>query len=209
VSAVCHLGIIPDGGRRWAQIHHVDLTTSYRLSMKRLCQLAEYGFANGLQELSIYLLSKANLKRAASEIDAIGVAICELLAMLGKLDIRVAIAGDLSLVSVELQQALQYVSASAVTGHSVNLCIAYDPLDELHHASSQAGGGELFPHLWVKTPIDLVIRTGDAQSLSNFLPLQCAYARIVFRHELFNDVSVDELLDDVHNHQSRSFLYGE
>lgn len=209
MTAVRHLGVIPDGGRRWARLNQVSLVESYRLSMKRLSQLAEAGFGNGLQELSIYLLSKANLKRPQSEIDAICLAILDLLTDLRRIDAAVVVAGDQTLLGEDLEHSLRSAARTSARGARVNLCIAYDPMDELRFAQMRAASGDLFAHLWVANPIDLVIRTGDAQTLSNFLPLQCAYARIVFHRELFNDLSLEQLMDDIRHHEGQKLLYGE
>lgn len=210
MTQVRHLGIIPDGGRRWAKIHDVTLVRSYRLSMARLCEAAGVLFEHGLQTISIYLLSKANLKRSASEIDAISLAIADLLTELRRLGPAIGIAGDLSLVSEELRENVHRATvANPASPRRVNLCIAYDPTDEIRSARQEAGSGDLLEHLWVVDPIDIVIRTGDAQTLSNFLPLQCAYARIVFRRELFNDLSVEQLINEVRHHEGQELLYGE
>ncbi|HEX8442412.1 MAG TPA: undecaprenyl diphosphate synthase family protein [Allosphingosinicella sp.] len=205
-----HLGIIPDGGRRWARRSGVSLLDSYCLSMARLCEAAGTLFGAGVDEISIYLLSKANLRRSAAELDAISVAIGQLLEGMLQLGPSIAAAGDLSLVRPELRTAVERAAATPPkTDRRTNLCIAHDPIDEVNAARRASDGGDLFRYLWVRTSVDLVVRTGGAQTLSNFLPLQCAYARIVFRDELFNDLSVDGLVDSVRGHERREWLYGE
>ena len=210
MTQVHHLGIIPDGGRRWAKIHGVSLVQSYRLSMARLCEAARELFQHGVQTISIYLLSKANLRRPVSEIDSIGLASADLLTGLRRLGPTIAVAGDLSLVGENLwENVRRAIVAEPTISRRINLCIAYDPADEIRSASQVVGSGDVLDHLWVTTPIDLVVRTGDAQTLSNFLPLQCAYARIVFRSELFNDLSLEQLMSEVRHHEGQELLYGE
>jgi undecaprenyl diphosphate synthase len=210
VTRVRHLGIIPDGGRRWARRSGVSLLESYRVSMARLCAVTETLLAAGVDEISIYLLSKANLRRSAAELEAISIAIDQLLEGMLQLGLSITTAGDLSLVRPELRTAVERAAATPpkMRGRT-NLCIAYDPVDEVNAARRASNGDDLFRHLWVTSPVDLVIRTGGAQTLSNFLPLQCAYARIVFRDELFNDLDVDQLVSSVQDHERRELLYGE
>ena len=53
--------------------------------------------------------------------------------------------------------------------------------------------------LQVTTPVDLIIRPGGTQLLSNFLPLQSGFARLFFSDKLFNDFTLEDLqcvLDD-------------
>jgi len=210
VRRVHHLGIIPDGGRRWAGLRDISLLQSYRLSMTRLCEATEALFDHGVSTISIYLLSKANLARSQFEVDAISLAIADLLEGLKRSGPVIGLAGDLSLVGEELRVTVgEAILARPPTSKRVNLCIAYDPWDEVRSAHALAGSSNLFEHLWVTEPIDLIIRTGDAQTLSNFLPLQAAYARIVFRSELFNDLNVEDLLGEVKHHEGQRLLYGE
>ena len=178
--------------------------------MTRLYEAAGRLFEHRLQTISIYLLSKANLSRSASEIEAISLAIADLLTDLQRLGVAIGVAGDLSLVGKELRENVHRVTAAEpASSRRINLCIAYDPMDELRTARQRAGAGDLLEHLWVMDPVDLVIRTGDAQTLSNFLPLQCAYARIAFRSELFNDISLEQMMDEVRHHEGQELLYGE
>lgn len=210
MTRVRHLGIIPDGGRRWARQSGVSLLESYRLSMARLCEAAGTLFAAGVDEISIYLLSKANLRRSEAELEAISIAIDQLLSGMLQLGPSITAAGDLSLVRPELQAAVETAAATPPKmDRRTNLCIAYDPIDEVNAALRVSNGSDLFRYLWVRTHVDLVVRTGGAQTLSNFLPLQCAYARIVFRDELFNDLGVDQLVGSVQDHERRELLYGE
>ena len=45
-----------------------------------------------------------------------------------------------------------------------------------------------------KLSLDLVIRTGDAITLSDFLPIESRYAQLYFLPTLFNDLTVDDLM---------------
>jgi undecaprenyl diphosphate synthase len=61
--------------------------------------------------------------------------------------------------------------------------------------------------MWVKRPLDLIIRSGGANLTSNFLPLQSGFARLYFLDELFNDVKLETVIGimDGFNDLNRKF----
>jgi len=63
--------------------------------------------------------------------------------------------------------------------------------------------------LWVPEEVDLIVRSGGAETLSQFLPLQAAYARMAFLPSLFNDLTVGRVLDVVTEHERLTLLHGE
>ena len=82
---------------------------------------------------------------------------------------------------------------------TLNLLLAYDPIEEIIQAFRTSTNHERFyEDLWVTKPVDLVIRTGGAKLLSNFLPLQCGYARLYCYDKLFNDFTTEDLDEVVH-----------
>ena len=93
------------------------------------------------------------------------------------------------------------------------LCLAYDPFDELCQAALKQrpwqSKQDVLRDLWVPKEIDLVLRTGGAITLSQFLPIQTSYSRIVFLEKLFNDTTVEEVLRFITDHEERELLYGE
>lgn len=48
-------------------------------------------------------------------------------------------------------------------------------------------------YLKIPYPVDILIRTGGAQTLSGFLLPQLAFARLFFLDELFNDITISKL----------------
>lgn len=79
------------------------------------------------------------------------------------------------------------------------LCVGFNPLREILRAVSKYDSQEaVIYNLDVPEPIDLVIRTGNANILSDFLPVQFGYARIYVIKKLFPMVTVTDL-DSVFN----------
>jgi undecaprenyl diphosphate synthase len=197
----------------------MPLVDAYAVSMGKLEECLHALYSHGVTSVSIYMLSKLNLQRSQDDLEAVDTAESLFLetvvpAVRERWELTVRVAGDLGPVPPRLRDAAVGVhSASPSSGRNLFLCIGYDPYDEL--LAAQAGGRkwsskrELLADMWVSEEIDLVIRTGGALTLSNFVPLQAGYARIVFLDELFNDTTSAEFLEIVKDQEQRRFLFGK
>ena len=56
--------------------------------------------------------------------------------------------------------------------------------------------------------MDLMIRTGGEQRLSNFLLWQCAYAEFIFTDTLWPDYTESEFLENITEFQKRTRRFG-
>lgn len=219
VGRIRHVGIIPDGGRRWALRRGMPLVDAYAVSMGKLQECLDAFYAHGVSSVSIYMLSKLNLQRAAEDLAAVDVAESLFLetvvpAASERWALTVRIAGDLAPVPRRLRDAALSAHATAEgSERNLFLCVGYDPYDELLRARgfgrNWQSKEEILADLWVSEEVDLVIRTGGALTLSNFLPLQAGYARTVFLEELFNDTTSEQFLEIVRDQESRRFLFGK
>lgn len=92
----------------------------------------------------------------------------------------------------------------------LNLCVAYNPLDELWESAKKSFSPEEFiDNLWISKPLDLIIRTGDANLLSNFLPIQSSFARLYFINKLFNDINNADIEEIINSFSQIYRKYGE
>ena len=69
-----HVGIIPDGNRRWAKQNNMDLTEAYWLAMQKITACCGALFRQGVSSVSVYLLSKDNILRAREDLQAVIIA---------------------------------------------------------------------------------------------------------------------------------------
>lgn len=194
-----HVAIIPDGLRRWAKLNGTSYEQAYHLMCERLRDYAAKCFDTGADVLSIYLSSAQNFTRSKDEIDAFCLAehaFCShLLPKLSKkYDTKVIIAGNFEILPKYLQESAKQIAhdSSANMKTKLFLCLAYNPIDEIHHAFSNLHKcQDVIKCLWVSEPVDLLIRTGKGERASNFLPLQCAGRAIVCNiDELFLDTNL-------------------
>jgi undecaprenyl diphosphate synthase len=198
-----HVGLIPDGARRWAAKNGTTLPDAYDLTFSKLAATIGALLDRNVPAMSLYLLSRANLQRSAHELNPVYNALERFLykylheATATSFDLRVA--GSMDLMPVGCRNAVQFAMEQGHNGGSrVYLCIAYSPQDELNVALRTPlpnDANQLLERLWVPEPLDVVIRTSGVPLLSDFLPLQAGYARLYFLAELFNDVEVSQILD--------------
>jgi len=196
-----HVGLIPDGGRRWARKNNVSLSKSYAVSRDLGISIAKYLFSLGVSELSVYLSSSQNFSRSDSEIASFTSAAAkslenEILDLARLLNLRVVIVGNNKSISSKVVDLLMRHNKQLDSRYvrRLNLCISYNPTEELENAISLSKSSGIFlEYLWVTKPVDLIIRSGGANLISNFLPLQSGFARLYFLDELFNDVPLSSI----------------
>ena len=219
MAVIHHIGLIPDGNRRWADKNNLDYCTAYNRSMENIAKFAILAFDEWeTDSLSIYLLSKDNLKRRRDDVEAVIQAETifisgSLLELAHRLKCRIVHAGLSDILPRQMASALQRASAETfVYGEKRMYILAgYSPIDELNaclglHSACLFS----FENLWVPELVDVVIRTaGGPCLLSNFLPLQCGYAQVYILDKYFNDC---DRPDFVHIHQKASgtkMLFGQ
>lgn len=202
MKAARHIGIIPDGGRRWASRENIPLVDAYRRSFSRVADLLSIAVKAGFEEATVYVLSRSNLARSYSELDAVYTAFSTLYDSLAQLcDIseckEVNIIGRVESLPHMPLSWIQNIDMLCGSHHGiiVNLLVAYDAWDELADVIVDRNRTNIsITDLWVKTPVDAVIRSGGTALLSGFLPLQCAYAHLLATDQVFNDLTDDDFI---------------
>ncbi|MEI6435336.1 MAG: polyprenyl diphosphate synthase [Bacteroidota bacterium] len=212
-----HVGIIPDGGRRWAKAHSCTLREAYSQTKASLQIFVNYLIEKGALEISIYLSSIQNFRRnlddLTANLDLIELALNNEIAEIAKnQNIKVIVAGNREILPKSLRvdiDSLEQLTRNN-TRVRLNLLLAFDPFEEIINAMKASEIPDHFlNHLLIKTPVDLVIRSGGAPLLSNFLPLQSAYARLCFFDKLFNDLTTGDLDVVMENFAKTKRKFGE
>lgn len=197
-----HVGLIPDGLRRWADANGTTLTEAYLRGAEKVAEILGALQRNGVQTVSVYNLSRANLGRRADELDAVYAASIHFFTTV------IPAHFDPAVCSVRLHGALDllpeaYRSAAralqtAMSGNSfrINILAAYDADDELRaaHLLAQRDGCDIKSAFEIGD-VDMVIRTTPEPLLSGFLPLQSQYARLLFLPTPLNDLTVNQIDD--------------
>ncbi|OAN38115.1 undecaprenyl diphosphate synthase family protein [Mycolicibacterium iranicum] len=210
-----HVGLIPDGLRRWADANGTTLTESYLRGARKVVELLLALKRNDVQTVSVYNLSRANLARPSAELGAVYAASIEFFTELIPAhfdlgDCTVRLHGDRSLLPAEYVAAAQALEAATTDGgFRINILAAYDAVDELRaaHARAQREGCDIAAAFDIPE-VDLVIRTTSEPLLSGFLPLQSQYAELVFLTTPLNDLTAERIDDLIAEHRQFPQLRG-
>jgi len=213
-----NIGVIPDGARRWARKQSISIEKSYDISMEKIYSLLNHLLrTKKFASASIYFSSAENFKRSSEEIEAFCQAenkfFLDLLPrLIERYDAGFNFAGNLDLLPLYLRNTVLKLCELTKESASTMLyfCLAYNPIEELRVAFHRSMEIAEFPsNLQVPVPLDLVIRTGGANLLSNFLPIQSGYARLYTTDELFNDLSINEIDVIIEKYSLTQLKYGE
>ena len=162
----------------------------------------------GIEHLSVVAFSSENWNRPREEVNALlnffVAGLRQEAEPLLKAGVRLHVVGDRSVFSEELVQAIEQaekITRDATAMH-LNVCINYggrwDIAQAAHHVAAE--GLELtvenidrYMGMPWAGPVDLMIRTGGEQRISNFILWQAAYAELWFTEKLWPEFSEDDL----------------
>ncbi|MCH9729710.1 MAG: undecaprenyl diphosphate synthase family protein [Actinomycetia bacterium] len=201
-----HVGLIPDGLRRWASAHGTTLTDAYLCGAQKVAEILVALQRQNVHTVSVYNLSRANLARTDSELEAVYTASLHFLttvipAHFDPAVCSVRLHGEKDLLPEPYVAAACELEASMTgDGFRINLLAAYDAGDELRAAHQRANreGCDIKAAFDIGE-VDMVIRTTPEPLLSGFLPLQSQYARLIFLTTPLNEVKtclIDQLIAD-------------
>lgn len=192
-----HIAIIMDGNRRWAKERLLPTFMGHTEGGETLKKIVEETRRHEIPFLTVYALSTENLaNRSETELKHIFSLLESVVNDIEKFitnNVRMRVIGDMTKLPETTQQALQEMvdRTKENTAMTLTLAINYGGRDEIlraihkvqnsdaTHALTEASF-QTFLDTGETPPVDLVIRTGGYQRLSNFLLWQAAYAELYF-----------------------------
>ncbi len=212
-----HLGLIPDGSRRWARLHKVPIN-DWSKSGETTEKIVTHGLTKHpeVSELSLWAMSTENVDRDDYSKNLVYSMLKGKLQDLLKSplikyeEIKVNVIGSRF---KEVPQTIKNLANKVVSktkshkgGKILNICIGYGGRQEILDAVMSASKWlrknptiakiheSMFEkHLMIPKPLDIVIRTGGEKRLSGFMLYQIEYAELFFTDTLWPDFSVEEL----------------
>lgn len=211
-----HLGLIPDGNRRWAKEHGMTKKAAYDLFSDHICNIILAVNQLDIEMLTVYVVSKENLARNNQDIADVMQAVLIMLKkklppIAKELHAKIRCIGIDAIEDEEFKKIARQTEedSNSNNGMVVNLLIGYNPIDELNRAISQ-GEKICIDNLSIPKCVDLLIRTaGGPVRLSNFLPLQCGYANIEVLESKFLDLSCESIKSIIDQYQKIEPNYGK
>jgi undecaprenyl diphosphate synthase len=211
-----HVGLIPDGMRRWAQSNDASLAEAYFRGAEMVADILVRLQQHGVRTVSVYNLSRANLGRSDAELTPVYDASIHFYTTLiparfTPSSCSVRLHGDRTLLPEAYVAAADDI-ATAMTGDDfrINMLAAYDAGDELRSAQARAqqDGCDITAAFDIGT-VDMIIRTSPEPMLSGFLPMQSQYALLNFLGTPLNDLTGEEIDKLIADYRSMPQLRGQ
>lgn len=189
-----HVAIIMDGNGRWAKLNHAPRTYGHRMGADNIQNIVLAAIENKIKYLTLFAFSCENWKRPKLEVNFLmkilkdKIANPKLLAFLNKHKIQFKWIGFKDKLNIYLIRQLIKIQNDTKNNKDLILSIVfnYGGKQDILLASKLANQNismENFNNLLLTKSIpdvDLLIRTGGEQRISNFMLWQIAYAEIIF-----------------------------
>jgi undecaprenyl diphosphate synthase len=224
IGPAFHVGIIMDGNGRWAARRGQPRVAGHRAGIETVRRIVEAAPALGITKLTMFAFSADNWLRPPDEVGALMTLLQTYLeAEIDRLienGIRLHVIGRRDRLSTRLVGAIAAAEAGTASGRRLRLRIALDY--SARHAIARAAcllgpaaaAGDTFGRMIAQSDpdddsapdVDLLIRTGGEQRLSDFLLWESAYAELWFTNRMWPEFSVDDLsaaIGDFHRRERR------
>jgi len=190
----------------------------HRAGADAVRRVVESAPAAGIGVLTLYSFSSDNWQRPPAEVKALMSLFQSYLRMetsrCVKEGVRIRMIGRRDRLAPALQRAVADSEAVTAAGRTleVRIAIDYSSRDEILRAAATLRKGatrEDFSRLLGDAPdVDLLIRTGGEQRLSDFLLWESAYAELVFTKRMWPDFGRADLEEAVAEYYSRERRFG-
>jgi len=223
-SASIHVAVIMDGNGRWAVRRGLPRSAGHHAGVDAIRRVVEAAPQLGIGTLSLFAFSSDNWARPAEEVQI-------LMALFGRFlrdeagplranEVRLSVIGRRDRLPPEVVSAIAAAEALTARGTRLHLRVAidYSSRDAILEAARLGRRddatrerfairlGEI--HGAPAPDVDLLIRTGGEQRLSDFLLWESAYAELFFTARMWPDFHGDDLAAAVAEFRGRDRRFG-
>ncbi len=186
-----HIGIIPDGNRRWALAKGMGKQEGYAYGLDPGIRLLRLAKAQGIEEISYYGFTMDNCKRPKEQVRAFREACVEAVDMLCGEGADLLVVGD-SRSKCFPGELRCYQERTSIHGGGIrlNFLVNYGWQWDLSHIREDGK-----PYSQDVSRIDLIIRWVGMRRLSGFLPIQSVYADFYVVDQLWPDYQDEDFLE--------------
>jgi undecaprenyl diphosphate synthase len=207
-----HAAIIMDGNGRWASRRGLLRIEGHRVGAETLRTIVEAAPRLNIGVLTVYAFSADNWKRPPEEVEALMFLLACYLEKesmrLRDAGVRTSVIGRRDRLPPQLLNAIDL--AESRTRHCsklhFRLAIDYSARATILEAAENE---TLRSRFFADTlPVDLLIRTGGEQRLSDFLLWESAYAELIFTKRMWPDFTPADLRAAVNEYHRRDRRFG-
>ncbi|MBS4538655.1 di-trans,poly-cis-decaprenylcistransferase [Clostridium sp. D2Q-11] len=189
-----HIGIIPDGNRRWAVDQGLTKDKGYTHGLDPGLELYKLCKETGVKEVTYYGFTMDNTKRPSKQTKAFQKACVDAVKMLLKENAKLLVIGN-SDSPMFPEELLEYTTRRTIGegGIKVNFLVNYGWQWDLKSIIESQEEKNI--HSRIKSNdvsrVDLIIRWGGRRRLSGFLPIQSVYSDFYVIEEYWPDFKSD------------------
>ena len=204
-----HIGVIPDGNRRWALGKGYEKQDGYKHGIKPGFELYKLCVELGIKELTLYGFTEDNTRRPSIQTQAFRQACIDAVMELVGKDAELLVIGNTK--SPMFPQELIPYTNRVKFGRGlikINFLVNYGWNWDLNHSLNY--GPNLAEHIASAdiSRVDLIIRWGGRRRLSGFLPIQSVYADFYIIEDMWPDFKPEHLYKALEWYQDQDVTLG-
>jgi undecaprenyl diphosphate synthase len=191
-----HIGLIPDGNRRWAEDKGLQKQDGYEYGLNPGLQALKLAQEYGIDEITYYGFTTDNCKRPKKQIEAFVKSCVDAVNLIANENVSLLVIGntDSAMFPKEL---LKYTVRTHVGtgGTKVNFLVNYGWDWDISNINSKGSSRKNIMeglHSSDISRIDLILRWGGRKRLSGFLPVQSVYSDIYTIDDMWPDFSPEQ-----------------
>ena len=226
-----HVAIIMDGNGRWAAARALARPAGHQAGLKAVRLVIEESSRRGIGALTLFAFSSENWARPAEEVGSLMRLFVEALDReideLHAQAVRVRFIGARTSLAMRLQRRIAAAEARTAANSGLRLQVAmnyggrWDIIQAAQKLARLCASGAKLPEqidadsfaaqlaLAGLPPVDLLIRTGGEQRISNFLLWELAYAELYFSARLWPDFSRSDFEEALAFYAGRERRFGQ
>ena len=216
-----HVAIIMDGNGRWGVRRGLRRTDGHHAGADAVRRTVEAASDLGVTTLTLFAFGAANWQRPVDEVQALMTLFRDYLATdaprLIEGGARLSMIGRRDRLPADLATAVAEIEGATTSNDRLNLRIALDYSSReaialaaaaLGHDGSIDDLDRLIAGDATVGPVDLLIRTGGEQRLSDFMLWECAFAELWFTRTMWPDFCGSDLALAIADFRRRTRTFG-
>jgi undecaprenyl diphosphate synthase len=208
-----HIGVIPDGNRRWSVDNGLSKDKGYTFGLDPGLALYKICKDIGVKEITYYGFTTDNTKRPSLQREAFVKACVDAVKLLSTQDADLLVVGN-SDSPMFPKELLPYTTRKTFGngGIKLNFLVNYGwewDLSNLHKNESSKRSN-IFSCIKTNdiSRVDLIIRWGGRRRLSGFLPLQSIYSDFYVIDDFWPDFKPEQLLNALNWYDEQDVTLG-
>lgn len=196
-----HIGIIPDGNRRWAKSRELGKEDGYEYGLDPGLRLLQLARKYGVEEITYYGFTVDNCKRPKEQVNAFKKACVDAVKLIENENVSILVVGNTNSECFP-KELLPYTKREQEPEHKdrikTNFLINYGWEWDIKN-------GFLSKEI---SRIDMIIRWGGMCRLSGFLPIQSVYADFYIIKDYWPDFKESQFEEAIEWYQKQDVTLG-